>query len=313
VVVLGTGALACLFGARLGRAGARVTLVGTWREALAIIADRGVRVEEGATAWSVPLATAHLEQSVRPADLVLVLVKSHRTRAVAAHAAAAVASGGTLLTLQNGLGNREALEAALPGRRVAAGIVTLGATLLAPGEVRAHPGEVLLDAGPATHERIAPIAALLRHAGFEAVLIEPFDRAVWRKLAVNCAINPLSALRAVTNGELLDRPADRELLCRAAREVGQVALARGTPLGDDPSVLALDVARRTAGNRSSMLQDVARGAPTEIEALNGEVVREARRQGVPAPVNEWLYAEVRRLARAGVPARAIPAPATAQP
>jgi 2-dehydropantoate 2-reductase len=306
VVILGTGALACLFGARLARAGARVTLVGTWREALATIAERGVRVEEESTSWSAPLATAHLEQGVRPADLVLVLVKSARTRAIAAQAAGAVAPGGTLLTLQNGLGNREALEAALPGGPVAAGIVTLGATLLAPGEVRAHPGEVLLDARP-VRERVASIAALLRGAGFEAELIEPFDRAVWRKLAVNCAINPLSALRGVTNGELLDRPADRELLCRAAREVGEVALARGTPLDDDPALLALDVARRTAGNRSSMLQDVARGAPTEIEALNGAIVREGHRLGVTTPVNEALTAEIRHLADAAAPAFALPA------
>lgn len=310
VVILGTGALACLFGARLARAHARVTLVGTWREALARIAERGVRVDEGRTTWSVRLSTAHLEQTIRPADLVLVLVKSHRTLAIAGHAAAAVAPGGTLLTLQNGLGNREPLEAALPNGVVAAGIVTLGATLLAPGDVRAQPGEVWLDAAPATRHAVEPIAELLRQAGFRADLIEDFDRAVWRKLAVNCAINPLSALRALTNGELLGRPQDRELLGRAAREVAQVAEAGGVPLGADPAPLALDVARRTAGNRSSMLQDVSRGAPTEIEALNGAVVREGRRHGVPTPVNDWLYAEILRLTGASLAASALPAWAT---
>lgn len=299
VAIFGTGALACLFGARLARAHVDVTLVGTWQEALRAIAAHGVHVEDGPASWSAPVSTVHVGQSVPPADLVLVLVKSHRTRAVAAHAAALVSPGGLLVTLQNGLGNREALADALGSERVAAGVVTLGATLLAPGRVRAHPGQVLLDAAPATRDAVARFAARLRQSGFPADLVPDFEPVVWRKLAVNCAINPLTALRSVTNGELLLRAEDRDLLERAAREVAEVAEARGVRLEADAALLALDVARQTSGNRSSMLQDVARGVPTEIEALNGAVVREARRFGVSTPVNDWLYAEVLRLAATG--------------
>jgi 2-dehydropantoate 2-reductase len=97
---------------------------------------------------------------------------------------------------------------------------------------------------------------------------------------------------------LLEREEDRERLAGAAREVEHVARTRGLELGADPAALVFEVAQRTAGNRSSMLQDVERGAPTEIEALNGAVVREGARLGVPTPINEWLLRQVERIAAA---------------
>jgi len=297
IVVLGTGALGCLFGARLAQAGARVTLVGTWPEALAVVATRGIRVDDPGESALARVASARLDQPLTPADFVLVLVKSHQTLGIAAAAAAAVAPRGLIVTLQNGLGNREALESAAGQQRVAVGVVTAGATLLAPGHVRAQPGNVALGSTAATRRRLSRFATLLRRAGFETQLSDDIERLVWRKLAVNCAINPLSVVRAAANGALLPRAEDRELLAQAAREVAAVARARGVDLHVDAARLAWDVAARTADNRSSMLQDVDRDAPTEIDALNGAVVREGRRLGVPTPVNEWLCAEVLRHTR----------------
>jgi 2-dehydropantoate 2-reductase len=189
---------------------------------------------------------------------------------------------------------------------VAAGVVTAGATLLGAGHVSSHPGAISLGNRPSA-PALGQLAALLADAGFETELRADLERLVWRKLAVNCAINPLSAVRALPNGALLARSEDRELLAAAAREVQQVAAARGVDLGTDAAELARGVARRTGGNRSSMLQDVERGAPTEIDALNGAVILEGRRLGVPTPVNEWLCQELARVTaarRAGTALRA---------
>jgi len=298
VVVVGTGALACLFGARLQRfAGARVTLTGVWTEALAAIAAQGVRVEDDSGAWSARLEVASRTSSLGQADRILVLVKGYQTAEVAPVVARTLAPEGRVLTLQNGLGHREAFEAAVGTGRVSAGVVTLGATLLGPGHVRATPGEVVLGNGAATHSEGPLFQELLTDAGFD-VRVEPdLEATVWRKLAVNCALNPSSALAGCTNGGLLQSPELRGTVVAAAREVGAVAAARGLDLGADPAELALAVAETTAANRSSMLQDVARGTPTEIDCLNGAVVDIAHRLGIPVPVNENLVRRIRALPR----------------
>lgn len=295
IVLFGTGALGCLFGARLAQAGAHVTLVGGWPEALAAISARGIRVDDAAGSTIARVNTARRSDTLPPANCVLVLVKSHQTSGIAAAAAGALLPRGQIVTLQNGLGNREILEAAAGRERVGVGVVTAGATLVAPGHVRAQPGGVALGRTRQRPEASSRLASLLRRAGFEVTVTSGIERLIWRKLAVNCAINPLSVLRGVPNGELLERAEDRDLLARAAREVAAVAAARGLALEGDPAAIVFEVARRTATNRCSMLQDADRGALTEIEALNGAVVRDGRRLGVPTRVNEWLYAEVVRL------------------
>jgi 2-dehydropantoate 2-reductase len=280
--------MACLFGGRLARAGHAVTLAGTWLEGLAALALRGVTVEDAGGSWSTPVRTARLHDSLPESDLVLVLVKSYRTAAIAPEAARA-ADGGLIATLQNGLGNREALEAA-GASRVLVGVTAAGATLLGPGHVRGHiAGTVLGDDG---HGAAGSVARLLRSAGLEAELAGDIERLLWRKLVVNCAINPLTALLGVENGALLANPEWRARMEAAAREAGAVARAKGVALGEDAIALAVSAAQATAGNHSSMLQDLSRGARTEIEAINGAVLREGRRLGVATPVNEELWAAV---------------------
>ena len=306
VTIFGTGAMGCLVGARLARSGTAVTLVGTWREALAAVERDGIRLEDGSGAWAARVATVRLPDLVAPCPTVLVLAKSYQTRAIAPHVARAVSPGGVVVSLQNGLGNRDELAACIAHARVAVGVVTAGASVLAPGRVSGHPGSVTLEAGSPPSAALAALAERLRAAGFETELTSDVERLVWRKLVVNCAINPLSVLRGTPNGALLERAEDRDQLALAAREVAAVARARGIELDGDPAEMVFEVARLTAGNRSSMLQDVERGAPTELAALNGAVIREGRRLGVPTPVNEELRDAVLRLTTAAAPA-ALPA------
>jgi 2-dehydropantoate 2-reductase len=292
VLIAGTGALACLFAARLAAACVPVTMLGTWPQGLEALRLGGVRLVDGLgqeTAYPVR-ATAD-PSNCRGIGLALVLVKAWQTGRVASQMAVCLPASGLALTLQNGWGNRQILEEALGPQRVALGVTTAGATLLGPGRVRAG-GE-----GPVTlgeHPRLAPLAGLLRAAGCEVRLAADVDSLLWGKLVVNAAINPLTALLRVPNGQLLDRPAARQLMDLAAQEAAAVGQAKGFHLAfPDPVAAAEDVARRTAANRSSMLQDILRGAPTEIDAICGAVVRAGREVGVPTPVNRTLWLLVR--------------------
>lgn len=293
VLIFGTGAVACFVGARLSRSGAEVTLAGTWLEAILNIEARGITVLEDAGTWQARVGVRALTEPLPEADFVLVLVKSTQTAAVAPLAAQAVAPGGLQLSLQNGLGNAAILEAA-GANRLAQGIAFLGATLLAPGLVRVFSGRVVLGAPPAVRDRVHDFARLLAESGFIGEIADDLTPHVWRKLAANCAINPLSAILRVQNGALLHSPEARATLEAAAREVAEVARGKGIDIGPDVVAATLDVVRRTADNRSSMLQDVESGRPTEIEVMNGAVVREGRALGVTTPVNALLLDRVRR-------------------
>jgi 2-dehydropantoate 2-reductase len=294
LTLIGSGAMACLLGARLAPH-ADLMLLGTWREGVAAIASRGVRLEADGETKSVPVRATTDPCQAAPADAALVLVKSWQTERAARQVAQVLASDGVAVTLQNGLGNLEQLRASVGPERATLGVTTLGATLLGPGHVRAGGrGPVHLPDDP----RLDGLSAVLRAASLD-VRQSPhanLQSLLWGKLAVNCGINALTALLRVPNGELLERPDARRLMGQAACEAGEVARALGIELPyADAAAQAAEVARATAANHSSMLQDVLRGAPTEIDAINGAVVKAGRRRGVVAPVNEMLWRLVRAL------------------
>jgi 2-dehydropantoate 2-reductase len=288
VTIVGTGAMACLFGARLA-AVAQVTLTGSWTEGIAALRAGGIRIGNAAGRRLVPVAATPWLDEIEPADLALILVKAWQTEEVARHLSRMLKPEGIALTLQNGLGNLERL-----GDRACLGVTYLGATLIGPGHV--------MPGGDGTTWIAAPdgIVGLFREAGIatEQQDKKQIDSLLWGKLAVNCGINPLTALLRIKNGELLDRPDACSLMARAARECAAVADAQGIPMPfPDPAEKAFAVARATAGNQSSMLQDVLRGAPTECDAINGAVVLCGQRLGVPAPVNNVLHGLVRASVR----------------
>lgn len=292
ILIVGTGAMACLFGARLARI-SDVTLLGTWPEGIEALRRDGIRLESEAGGARHRVWVTSNPAELRGARHALVLVKSWQTRRAARQLAECLAPDGVALTLQNGLGNLDVLAQTLGPERAALGVTTSGATLLGPGRARAGgAGPVFL--GP--HPRLAPLANALRGAGFVAEEAPEVEGLLWGKLAVNAAINPLTALLRVPNGDLLERPHARELMAAAAAEVAEVAAAMAIRLPTArPDEQAFEVARRTAANRSSMLQDVERRAPTEIDAICGAVVDFGRRKGVATPVNFALWSMVRAL------------------
>jgi 2-dehydropantoate 2-reductase len=287
LVIVGTGAMACLFGARLSLL-ARVTLLGTWQEGLAAIQQGGIRFvnESGGEQVFDVQATQNVGQCAGARHAV-VLVKSWQTPRAARQLAECLAEEGVALTLQNGLGNLECLQRQLGSERSALGVTTCGATLLGPGRVR------LGGLGPthlSQHPRLGWMADLFKAVGFEVQVAGDLRGLLWGKLAINSAINPLTALLRVANGELLADAHRIALMKAAADETRAVAEALGIDLPHaDPGAAAVAVAERTAANHSSMLQDVLRGAPTEIDAICGAIVEEGARLGVATPVNWVLW------------------------
>jgi 2-dehydropantoate 2-reductase len=287
LLIVGTGAMACLFAARLAAAGVGVTMLGAWQEGLEALRVHGVRVMGGdGGERAYPVQVADDPVGCAGARYTLVLVKSWQTSRAARQLAECLAPDGVALTLQNGLGNREALVEVLGAERVALGVTTTGATLVGPGQVRPG-GEGTTSLG--AHPHLGPLVDLLLRAGFTTEVVPEADDLLWSKLVINAAINPLTALLRCPNGELMARPSARTLMGAAAREAADVAAALGRRLTyADPVAVAEEVARRTAVNHSSMFQDVQRGAPTEIDAICGAIVAAGEECGVPAPVNRTL-------------------------
>ena len=295
VLIAGTGAMACLMAARLAACGTSVSMFGAWPEGLEAIGKHGVRlIDVDGAERAYPVRIAAIPDDCRDARYVLVLVKSWQTENRAQQLAACLPPDAFVLTLQNGLGNLETLAAALGSDHVFQGVTTLGANLVAPGVVRsAGDGTINIGGSP---DRLSPLTDLLRQAGFTVQIAADTRSLLWGKLVINAAINPLTAILRVPNGALLEIPAAATLMDAAALEVAAVAAVLGIDLPyPDPIAAARDVARRTARNRSSMLQDVERRAPTEIDAICGAVVRLGEQAGVPTPTNRVLWLLVQAL------------------
>ncbi len=284
ILILGTGALATLFAARLASCGHQITMLGTWSEGLAALRQNGARLMDAhGNEQTYFVRVIDDPKGARGAKAAIVLVKSWQTERAALQLKECLAEAGLAVTLQNGVGNREILANRLGGSRVALGTITVGATLLEPGLVKVGgEGKISVEAHPA----LDPIKEALISANFQVETVNDAGSIVWAKLIINAAINPLTALLNVTNGELLERPAARRLMHLLAEEAASVASSEKVNLPfRDPTTMVEDVARRTADNRSSMLQDVQRGAPTEIDAICGAVANLGEQHHIPTPIN----------------------------
>src|SRR6266508_3277712 len=297
--IIGAGALGSLIAFYLSEH-ADVWLLSRRREQIDAINRNGLRRElDGAEDTRRPRAAADPAE-IGPCDIVLVLTKSYATAWAAEQARQLVRTEGRglrtdsehhalspqssilspiVVTLQNGLGNRELLALALGAARVR----------------HAGQGATVFGAAP-DRAQMATLVALFNTCGLPAELSDDLDALVWGKLVVNAGINALTALLRVPNGALAASAEARALMAGAIAEAAAVAQACGTVVPyDDPLAHTLAVARATSANHSSMLQDVLRGSPTEIDAINGAVAREGLRLGVPTPVNSMLAALVRAL------------------
>jgi 2-dehydropantoate 2-reductase len=288
-----------LFAARLS-AVAEVCVLGSWKEQIAAL-NQGLELIGADGRRSVHRIPAfHLPEETGPADHILVFVKSYQTARAAdqAHFYAGENSAlKSVLTLQNGAGNLEQLADSVGESRAFLGITTQAARMIRPGIVEdAGPGPLILADRPGLEKPLREMVRLYRAAGFEVRISGEVPSLVWGKLAVNAGINPLTAILNVPNGLLAEKPEYREWMIALALEAETVAAAMGIRLPfPDTALQLLTVAKDTARNQSSMLTDVLRGAPTEIDAITGEVIRKGDELGVETPLNRIVYQLVRKI------------------
>jgi 2-dehydropantoate 2-reductase len=291
IVVMGAGSMGCLLGGYMARAEHEVFLVDTQAERTEAIQTGGIAVEGVGGDFDVEASAGPTYPGDAPPDLVLVCVKAYDTAQAASDCAEFLGPDTEVLTLQNGVGNIERLAHTLPREQLLGGTTSLGANLLAPGRVH-HAGEgdtFIGDVYGERSDRAEKIAALFTAARLPATVAEDIHALIWSKLAVNVGINALTALLRVRNGQLLAAEGATKVMECAVSECIAVAEESGVELVAETVMATVkDVARRTASNRSSMLMDTLGNRRTEIDSINGAVVRRGRELGVAVPVNETL-------------------------
>ena len=293
IAVLGAGAVGCFYGGMLARAGHRVTLIGRPAHVQAIAAN-GLRMQTLDFDEQVPLTASADASTVASADLVLFAVKSTDTKAAGEQMRAHLKPGALVLCLQNGVDNAERLRAVLPGVHVAAAVVYVATEMAGPGHLRHHGrGELVIEPSPADPSRSAAVAQAFTAAGVPATLSDNVRGALWAKLILNCAYNALSALGRLPYGELVQRPGVPDVIRDVVAECRAVAAADGVSLPSDVDAAVQRIAETMPTQHSSTAQDLARGKPSEIDFLNGHVVRRGEALGVPTPANRVLWTLVK--------------------
>ena len=293
-IITGPGAMGCLFGAYLKRAGNDVAILDYKKERADIINRYGVRVEGLGGEFRIPLHV-FVEKVPFIPDVILIFVKSTRTEAAARGLNRLLQREIPVLTLQNGLGNLEILEEVFGKEYVLGGVTAEGATLLGQGQVR-HAGQGDTIIGPVNRAGgvVDNIVSAFNKAGFHTYSTDNVIELIWGKLIINVGINALTAVTGLKNGRLPEMRYADEIMEEVVQEAVAVARARGVNLPySDPIGRVREVCRATAENISSMLQDVLNRRVTEVEFINGAIVKQGDVLGVPTPANHILTCLVR--------------------
>ena len=285
---MGAGAVGCYYGAMLGRAGHRVTLIGRPQH-VGAVQRSGLRLQTNTFDEAVRLQASTQPDAVRGADLVLFSVKSNDTEAAGKAFAAHLGPDTAIVTLQNGVDNAERLANTL-GREVIAAVVYVAVEMAGPGHVRHHGrGELVIGRGKRSEEIVAAFGA----AGVPVEISNNVAGALWAKLIVNSAYNALSAITQLPYGRLVQGAGVPEVMRDVVDECLAVARACGVQVPGDMHDTVRRIAQTMPAQFSSTAQDLARRKKTEIEHLNGFVVRKGEAHGVPTPVNRLLLALVK--------------------
>lgn len=292
VLILGAGAMGCLYGAAFHRAGAQVTFVDVNREHVEAINARGLELETRAGTELLPIPARLPQEIAEPADLVVVFTKTFHTDAAIAGIKPAIGQQTWLLSLQNGLGNDRRLAAHASEDRILVGSSSLPSDLVGPGRVRSHGegGSKLYPAfgGDPTFAR--EVCDLLTAGGLPAELEPEIHVAIWSKAIFNATMNPLCALTRRTPGFLGAHAESRAMIRTCVEEGVAVANANGVPVPAQPIHDLTEVSVTDhADHEASMLQDVKAGRRTEVDAINGAIVEAGKAAGVAAPVLETLW------------------------
>lgn len=293
IAVMGAGAVGGYYGALLARAGHEVTLIARPAHVEAIAQAGGLWLQTAAGEACIALQASSEASAVRGAQWVLFCVKSTDTDSAGHAIAPHLDAGAVVLSLQNGVDNAERLQAIVGARcTVLPSVVYVASAMTAPGHVRhLGRGELVLGQSPAS----AAIASGLRSAGIASEISDNVSGALWAKLVLNCVYNPLSAITQLPYGAIAGCPGldVAQVMTDIVRECQAVAQARGVVLPADILATTLALAQSMPQQHSSTAQDLARGKRSEIDHLNGFIVRQGEALGVATPVNRLLHTLVR--------------------
>ncbi|UCG37953.1 MAG: ketopantoate reductase family protein [bacterium] len=298
IAVLGPGSLGSVFCGLMTEAGLDVRLVGPRSDHLDAMEHGGLTLVEGARERTVRVTVATDCARVGPVDLVVVLVKSARTREAIEAARPLFGEGTLAISLQNGLGNEEVLGEVVGRDRVLSGKTYGGGVITEPGRVLVARKGKLTQVGELAGgitERARRLGDLFERAGLETRVCPEMLPVIWRKLLINVSTGAITAITGLTYGELVQVPEAVRCGIEAVAEAMAVARAAGIRLemSDPEEAFLTAVKDLPSGFKTSMLQDVVKGVKTEIDFINGAVVRRGAQHGVPTPVNATLVAAIK--------------------
>lgn len=307
--IIGAGALGLLFGGKLAACGAAVRFWTRTAEQADMLKKKGIRLAESDGTMTLiqdPQFEAYSIEEIGgglkldPADWLLLTTKQrHLDNRLLASIGRLVGSDTKVVCFQNGVGHLERISTALPGVPLYAAITTEGSKRISPSHIeRAGCGMTQIGGyreSAALAQPAESFVKMLEIAGFTAFLSKDIEREIYRKLLINAAINPLTALWRVANGQLLENEERLKMLRQLCNEGVAVYEAYGIPFDTDMFDKIAAVCRATSTNTSSMLKDVQQGVPTEIDYINGRLVEMARRKGISVPGHETVWQLVRAL------------------
>ncbi|KVL42338.1 2-dehydropantoate 2-reductase [Burkholderia territorii] len=303
IAILGAGALGCAIGATLTEGGHETWLID--RSAAHVDAMRrdGLRVDDADGSRHVRVHATTQAAEVGAADLVIVLVKSFHTEAAMRGAPELVGADTLVLSLQNGLGHEDILADVVGRERVLAGKTYVGGVLRGAGHIESGVRGKLTYIGELDGritQRVQAIADAFNTAGLGTTVSDNIIGTMWDKLLVNVATGALTGVTGLTYGQLYDEPVLKSTSLAAVAEAIAAAQAAGVRLSmtDPEQAWTLAAEGLPAAFKTSMLQSLEKGSITEIDYINGSVVRWGQRYGVPTPVNATLVACIKGIERA---------------
>jgi 2-dehydropantoate 2-reductase len=297
ISVIGSGAMGCLFGGLLTEAGQEVQLLDIWPEHVRALNEKGLSILRDGKERVIRVRATTDPAEIKETDLALIFVKHSQTKEAAGIAEGLLGKRGYILSLQNGMGNAEIIAKTAGSEQIVCGTTAQGAMLLEPGRIQhSGIGKTIIGMWDRPRQPImARVAEVFTTAKIETSCEDDIKPVIWSKLFANVGINAVTALTGIRNGQLLDLEPTRQLVEAAVKEAVGVAAALQIAVDGDVLNNVLSIAEATASNRSSMGQDVDAHRPTEIDAINGYIVKRAKELGLEVPVNEALTRLIKTL------------------
>ncbi|MDD4980009.1 MAG: 2-dehydropantoate 2-reductase [Candidatus Omnitrophica bacterium] len=291
IVIVGPGAMGCLLAGFLSKSKEEIWFLDENKERAAKMHHNGISIEGISGYWQTPIKATIDIKEIGKADLIIIAVKSYDTKEAVVQAKPLIGENTRVLTLQNGIGNIEVISEIAGNEKVIGGVTNLGATLLETGKVRhAGCGETVIGRidGKIPAE-MRSIREIFNKVGLETRISRDIKGLLWSKLIINSGINALTAITRLNNGRLVEFEGTRRILRGAVTEAIRIAKRKRIKLiYDDPLAKVEAVCEATASNVSSMLQDTLKKKRTEIDFINGVIVRQGQELGIPTPINSLL-------------------------